>query len=108
MSEFLDFELEGIANKDYLIINSKIEYKIDNSNYVFPWEDKISKITFNSFGLDPISDDIISLYYKADFSDSFSESIISLADHSSHKRVRKKLSYLMIEVFQYCFRLNSK
>jgi len=61
VSEFLDFELEGIANKDYLIINSKIEYKIDNSNYVFPWEDKISKITFNSFGLDPISDDIISL-----------------------------------------------
>ena len=61
VSEFLDFELEGIANKDYLIINSKIEYKIDNSNYVFPWEDKISKITFNSFGLDPISDDIINL-----------------------------------------------
>lgn len=47
-----------------------------------------------------LSGDIISLYYKGDFNDSFSESIISLAEHSSHKRVRKKLSYLMIEVFQ--------
>ncbi len=47
-----------------------------------------------------LSDDLISLYYKGEFNDSFSEFIISLADHDSHKSVRKKLSYLMIEVFQ--------
>ena len=41
-----------------------------------------------------LSDDIISLYYKGDFNDSFSEAIISLADHSSHKRVRKNFHIL--------------
>ena len=61
ITQFLDFELDGIDNKDYLIINSKIEYDIDNTIYVFPWKDKISEITFNSFGLDPISIDIINL-----------------------------------------------
>ena len=61
IKQFLDFELDGIDNKDYLIINSKIEYDIDNTIYVFPWKDKISEITFNSFGLDPISIDIINL-----------------------------------------------
>ena len=61
ISEFLDFELDGIANKDYLIINSKIEYNIDEVNYVFPWRDKTSSLTLNSFGLDPISDDIMIL-----------------------------------------------
>jgi len=61
ISEFLDFELDGIANKDYLIINSKVEYNIDEVNYVFPWRDKTSSLTLNSFGLDPISDDIMIL-----------------------------------------------
>jgi len=61
ITQFLDFELDGIDNKDYLIINSKIEYDIDNTIYVFPWKDKISEITFNSFGLDPISIDVINL-----------------------------------------------
>ena len=61
ITQFLDYELDGIDNKDYLIINSKIEYDIDNTIYVFPWKDKISEITFNSFGLDPISIDIINL-----------------------------------------------
>ena len=61
ITQFLDFELDWIDNKDYLIINSKIEYDIDNTIYVFPWKDKISEITFNSFGLDPISIDVINL-----------------------------------------------
>ncbi len=61
ITQFLDFELDGIANKDYLIVNSKTEYYIDDSDYIFPWKDKISKLTFNSFGLDPISEDIIVL-----------------------------------------------
>jgi len=61
ISDFLDFELDGIANKDYLIINSKIEYNIDEVNYVLPWRDKTSSLTLNSFGLDPISDDIMIL-----------------------------------------------
>ncbi|MBT4298124.1 MAG: hypothetical protein HOD42_05175, partial [Flavobacteriaceae bacterium] len=61
ITQFLDFELDGIANKDFLIVNSKTEYYIDDSNYIFPWKDKISKLTFNSFGLDPISEDIIVL-----------------------------------------------
>ena len=61
ITQFLDFELDGIDNKDYLMINSKIEYDIDNTIYVFPWKDKISEITFNSFGLDPISIDVINL-----------------------------------------------
>ncbi len=61
IKQFLDFELDGIDNKDYLIINSKTEYDIDNTIYVFPWKDKISEVTFNSFGLDPISIDIINL-----------------------------------------------
>ena len=61
ITQFLDYELDGIDNKDYLIINSKIEYDIDNTIYVFPWKDKISEITFNSFGLDPISIDVINL-----------------------------------------------
>ena len=61
ITQFLDFELDGIANKDFLIVNSKTEYHIDDSNYILPWKDKISKLTFNSFGLDPISEDIIVL-----------------------------------------------
>ncbi|MFL2571239.1 MAG: SiaB family protein kinase [Parvicellaceae bacterium] len=44
--------------------------------------------------------DILSIYYKGKHSDSFSEFIISLADHESNKEIKKKLSFLMIEVFQ--------
>ncbi len=34
------------------------------------------------------------------FSDSFSEHIVALAEHDNHKTVKKRLSFLMIEVFQ--------
>jgi len=44
------------------------------------------------------------MFYKGKFSDSFSEHIVSLANHDSHKSVKKKLSFLMIEVFQNIIR----
>ena len=40
------------------------------------------------------------MFYQGEFSDSFSEHIVSLAEHDNHKSVRKRLSFLMIEVFQ--------
>ena len=62
VKEFYNRELDGISNKDYLIRDSKIEYDIEKSGYDFyPWRDKNSIITFNNFGLEPLSNDIISL-----------------------------------------------
>jgi len=62
VKEFYNRELDGISNKDYLIRDSKIEYDIEKSGYDFyPWRDKNSTITFNNFGLEPLSNDIISL-----------------------------------------------
>ena len=58
IKEFYEFELDGIKNKDYLIMNSKVEYDIGENNYI-PWQDKLSVITFNSYGLEPVSKDII-------------------------------------------------
>jgi len=58
LKEFYEFELDGIKNKDYLIMNSKVEYDIGENNYI-PWQDKVSVITFNSYGLEPVSKDII-------------------------------------------------
>ena len=58
LKEFYEFELDGIKNKDYLIMNSKVEYDIGENNYK-PWQDKLSVITFNSYGLEPVSKDII-------------------------------------------------
>ena len=58
LKEFYEFELDGIKNKDYLIMNSKVEYDIGENNYI-PWQDKFSVITFNSYGLEPVSKDII-------------------------------------------------
>ena len=58
LKEFYEFELDGIKNKDYLIMNSKVEYDIGENNYI-PWQDKLSVITFNSYGLEPVSKDII-------------------------------------------------
>jgi len=60
VKEFFEKELDGVKNKDFLIMNSKVEYNI-NGNRFFPWQDKNSSIIFNSFGLEPISNDIISL-----------------------------------------------
>ena len=62
VKEFYNRELDGISNKNYLIRDSKIEYDIEKSGYDFyPWRDKNSTITFNNFGLEPLSNDIISL-----------------------------------------------
>lgn len=62
VKDFYNRELDGISNKDYLIRDSKIEYDIEKSGYDFyPWRDKNSTITFNNFGLEPLSNDIISL-----------------------------------------------
>ena len=62
VKEFYNRELDGISNKDYLIRDSKIEYDIEKSGYDFyQWRDKNSTITFNNFGLEPLSNDIISL-----------------------------------------------
>ena len=58
LKEFYEFELDGVKNKDYLIMNSKVEYDIGENNYL-PWQDKLSVITFNSYGLEPVSKDII-------------------------------------------------
>jgi uncharacterized hydrophobic protein (TIGR00271 family) len=58
LKEFYEFELDGIKNKDYLIMNSKVEYDIGENNYI-PWQDKLSVIKFNSYGLEPVSKDII-------------------------------------------------
>ena len=58
LKEFYEFELDGIKNKDYLIMNSKVDYDIGENNYI-PWQDKLSVITFNSYGLEPVSKDII-------------------------------------------------
>jgi len=53
------------------------------------------------------SKDLISLYYRGIFSDSFSDVLVSLAEHETHKSVRKKLNFLMIEVFQNIIRHGS-
>ena len=61
--EFLSIELDGLKNKDYL---EKTAIKTYDSNknqkeYSLPWNDKESKIVLNTFGLEPISDEVISL-----------------------------------------------
>lgn len=48
VKEFFEKELDGVKNKDFLIMNSKVEYNI-NGNRFFPWQDKNSSIIFNSF-----------------------------------------------------------
>ena len=62
-NEFLRIELDGLKNKDYLEKTAIIDYNYDNmsSNFVWPWLDKKSKIVLNTFGLDPISKETISL-----------------------------------------------
>jgi hypothetical protein len=50
------------------------------------------------------SNDLIILYYRGVFSDSFSDVLVTLAEHESHKSVKKKLNFLMIEVFQNIIR----
>jgi len=44
--------------------------------------------------------DNLSIYYNGILNDSFSEFIVSLAKHESSQAVKKKLSFLMVEVFQ--------
>ena len=44
--------------------------------------------------------DILNLFYNGLVTDSFTEFIVSLAEHESNLSVKKKLSFLMIEVFQ--------
>jgi len=61
VDEFFESELEGLKNKDYLKLNSKVNYNINNDGFLFPWRDKTSTIIFNSYGLEPLSNDIISL-----------------------------------------------
>jgi len=61
VDEFFERELEGLKNKDYLKLNSKVNYNINNDGFLFPWRDKTSTIIFNSYGLEPLSNDIISL-----------------------------------------------
>ena len=61
IDEFFERELEGLKNKDYLKLNSKVNYNIDNDGLLYPWRDKTSSVIFNSYGLEPISNDIISL-----------------------------------------------
>jgi len=61
VDEFFERELEGLKNIDYLKLNSKVNYNINNDGFLFPWRDKTSTIIFNSYGLEPLSNDIISL-----------------------------------------------
>ena len=61
VEEFFERELEGLKNKDYLKLNSKVNYNINNDGFLFPWRDKTSSVVFNSYGLEPLSNDIISL-----------------------------------------------
>jgi len=61
VDEFFERELEGLKNKDYLKLNSKVNYNIKNDGFLFPWRDKTSSVVFNSYGLEPLSNDIISL-----------------------------------------------
>ena len=61
VDEFFERELEGLKNKDYLKLNSKVNYNINNDGFLFPWKDKTSSVVFNSYGLEPLSNDIISL-----------------------------------------------
>ena len=61
VDEFFESELEGLKNKDYLKLNSKVNYNINNDGFLFPWRDKTSSVVFNSYGLEPLSNDIISL-----------------------------------------------
>ncbi len=61
VDEFFERELEGLKNKNYLKSNSKVNYNINNDGFLFPWRDKTSSVVFNSYGLEPLSNDIISL-----------------------------------------------
>ena len=61
VDEFFERELEGLKNKDYLKLNSKVNYNINNDGFLFPWRDKTSSVVFNSYSLEPLSNDIISL-----------------------------------------------
>ena len=61
VDEFFERELEGLKNKDYLKLNSKVNYNINNDGFLFPWRDKTSSVVFNSYGLEPLSNEIISL-----------------------------------------------
>ena len=61
IDEFFERELEGLKNKDYLKLNSKVNYNINNDGFLLPWKDKRSSVVLNSYGLEPISNDITSL-----------------------------------------------
>lgn len=60
---FLKIELDGLKNKDYLERTAIVAYDSNKNEqeYSWPWEDKESKITLNTFGLDPISEETIDL-----------------------------------------------
>lgn len=61
--EFLKIELDGLKNKDYLKRTAVVTYDSNKNiqKYSWPWEDKESKIVVNTFGLEPVSREIISL-----------------------------------------------
>tara|TARA_B100000953_G_scaffold296162_1_gene288464 strand:- start:25 stop:1503 length:1479 start_codon:yes stop_codon:yes gene_type:complete len=61
--EFLKTELDGLKNKDYLQRSAIIKYnsKENQEKYSWPWSDKESEIVLNTFGLEPISKEAMSL-----------------------------------------------
>ena len=61
--DFLKIELDGLKNKDYLKRTAVVTYDSNKNKqkYSWPWEDKESKIVVNTFGLEPVSREIISL-----------------------------------------------
>jgi len=46
------------------------------------------------------SNDLSILFYHGIFSDMFSDTIVSLADNDEQKTIKKKISFLVVEVFQ--------
>ena len=46
------------------------------------------------------SNDLSILFYHGIFSDLFSDTIVSLADNNEQKAIKKKISFLVVEVFQ--------
>ena len=52
--------------------------------------------------------DTLSIYYNGLLNDHFSEFIVSLAKHESSQAVKKKLSFLMVEVFQNIVRYSDE
>lgn len=46
------------------------------------------------------SEDIICMFYRGDFDDTFTDKLISLADYDVEKKAKKRISFLMSESFQ--------